>query len=289
MKTIKKELIWFLIPTFIITYGLGLIAYLKGGMEHFPLGKISMFIPAVIAIILYLFKIKKPIFRNNDLGIKFKGFKYWIIAPLFITSLVCLSYLIPFFIDNNFFKSTEQIFTETQKSGFGVGHWFVNLIVIFGINTLLAPLLNIFMMLGEELGWRAFMTPRLLKLYNPKTAFLIGGAIWALWHGVGILMGLNYPGHPILGNIMMIAMSIPLGIIFQYFYFKSKSIFVPALAHGALNWSGNTFIMFVLSDENYNTLLYGPTGVIGIIILSIVAYFLFIRIDWQKENTYYCK
>jgi len=47
--------------------------------------------------------------------------------------------------------------------------------------------------LVKNWGWRAFMTPRLLKLFNPKAAFLIGGAIWALWHGVGILLGLNYP------------------------------------------------------------------------------------------------
>jgi membrane protease YdiL (CAAX protease family) len=284
MKTIKKELIWYLLPTFIITYGLGLLSYLKGGSEHFPIGKFSMIVPLLVVLVLYPFVFKKPIFKNNDLGIRFKGLKYWIITPLFITGIVIITYLISSIFEKDFFQSTQDIFQSTQDSGFGVGNWFGNLLVIFGVNALLSPILNIWMMLGEEIGWRAFMTPRLLKLYKPKKAFIIGGTIWALWHAVGIIMGHNYPDYPILGNLLMILMCIPLGVILQYFYFKSRSIFVAAIGHGALNWSARSF-GFVLENDNYNTLLYGPTGIVGILFLWLVAYYLIDKIDWVKENT----
>lgn len=36
--------------------------------------------------------------------------------------------------------------------------------------------------LGEELGWRGFALPRLLKRWNPLTASLILGLIWGVWH-----------------------------------------------------------------------------------------------------------
>jgi len=36
--------------------------------------------------------------------------------------------------------------------------------------------------LGEELGWRGFALPRLLKRFSPFTASLILGAIWGVWH-----------------------------------------------------------------------------------------------------------
>jgi len=168
-------------------------------------------------------------------------------------------------------------------SGFDFGNTFLNLGAIFLLNIFLAPIINIFMMLGEELGWRAYMMPRLFKLMSPAKAFLIGGTIWALWHAPGILMGYNYPTQPVLGVGLMILMCIPLGIIFQFIYYKTRSIIITAIAHGAVNWAGSTFSSFILVKENYNTLIHGPTGIVGIVILSIIAYYLFINMNWNKE------
>src|SRR3546814_9012392 len=36
--------------------------------------------------------------------------------------------------------------------------------------------------LGEELGWRGFMLPRLLEMTDARTASLGLGALWAVWH-----------------------------------------------------------------------------------------------------------
>jgi uncharacterized protein len=36
--------------------------------------------------------------------------------------------------------------------------------------------------LGEELGWRGFLLPRLLEQMKPLSAALILGAIWMVWH-----------------------------------------------------------------------------------------------------------
>lgn len=284
MKKIKNEIVWFLVPTFIVTYGLGIVAYLMGGMDKFPLMIVSMFVPALVVILLYCFKYRKPIFKNNDLGLRFRGLKYLIIVPFVFFLLVGLSYLIPFLFDRDIFMTPALILEVTEKTGFGVGNWFLNLLIIFGINTIIAPLQNILLFLGEEIGWRAYLVPRLLKIYSAKVSFLIGGSLWGIWHAAGILLGLNYPDHPILGNIMMMLMCIPLGVILQYFYYKSKSIFIPAIAHGVINWTAGNFIMFVMADENYNKLIYGPSGIIGIIIFYLAAFLLFNKIDWKNHS-----
>lgn len=36
--------------------------------------------------------------------------------------------------------------------------------------------------LGEEIGWRGFLLPRLLALTRPVTASLLVGVVWYLWH-----------------------------------------------------------------------------------------------------------
>ncbi len=283
---IKRELVWFLIPTFIITYGLAAFAYSKGGLEHFPVMVIMMYVPALVVILNYLLNFKRSVLKNNDLGLRFVGMKYWVIAPLLLLAIIASTYIIPFFFNTDFFKDSQEILFATEKTGLGVGHWFLNLLIIFGINTFIAPILNILMLLGEELAWRGFLFPRLLTLFGAKRSFIIGGTIWALWHTGGIMLGWNYPDHPLFGNILMILFCIPMGLIFQYLYFKSKSIFVPALAHGAMNWTAGNFIMFVLADPDYNKLIYGPTGIIGIIIFWIIAITLFRKMDWEKENTF---
>lgn len=119
------------------------------------------------------------------------------------------------------------------------------------------------------------MTPRLLKLFNPFTAFLIAGFIWGIWHAFGIIMGLNYPDNPIIGHVMMILLMIPIGVILQYFYFISKSIFVSALAHGALNWTATTYLMFVFNGDKLDTLIFGSTGIVGLIIWWIFGIWFF--------------
>ena len=185
--------------------------------------------------------------------------------------------------DSEIFETSENIIVSLEKQGFYWGNLYIGFMAILLVNGLVGSLLNIPMFIGEELGWRAFMVPRLLKLYKPWFAFLIGATIWALWHTMMIVMGLNYPSiHPVWGNLLMILFCIPMGIIFQYFYTKSKSVIVASLAHAGLNKSAMS-MSFILAGDSYDTLLYGPTGVIGIVIFSIVAFFLYRRIDWKKE------
>lgn len=285
MKETKRELGLFLLLTFIITYGLGIIALLKGGLDKFPVARYSMYIPAIVVLILYLFVYKYPILKSNDIGLKFKGWKYWFIAPITIFGIASLTFLISYIISPELIRDKETIIASAN--GFlDLGNWTLSLAIIFLLNVLIAPLLNIFMFLGEEIGWRGFMTPRLLKLFNPFTTFLISGFVWGIWHAFGIIMGLNYPGHPIVGNIMMILLMIPIGIIFHYFYFISKSVLVPALAHGALNWTAATYLMFVFDSDKFNALIYGPTGIVGLTIWWIFGIWFFMKFKTAYNNEY---
>jgi membrane protease YdiL (CAAX protease family) len=98
-----------------------------------------------------------------------------------------------------------------------------------------APFLNMLFALGEELGWRGFLLPRLLPLGQGK-AILLSGLIWGFWHApTTLLHGYNFPLHPYLGIGVMMVGCILLGAILSWLYLETRSPWVAALGHGAFN------------------------------------------------------
>jgi membrane protease YdiL (CAAX protease family) len=110
---------------------------------------------------------------------------------------------------------------------------------------LLAPFINILFALGEELGWRGFLLQKLMPLGQWK-AILLSGAIWGFWHApTTLLHGYNFPQHPYLGVLVMTVGCTLLGVIFSWLYLNTRSPWVAALAHGALNASAGFAFFFL--------------------------------------------
>ncbi len=98
--------------------------------------------------------------------------------------------------------------------------------------------------LGEELGWRGYFLPQLLKRYNAATATLIVGFVWAAWHVPAFV----FPGAAIPSYFSVNAWSIFLFVCsitaeafaFTYLYLKTKgSLILAILFHMAFNASPN--------------------------------------------------
>lgn len=118
------------------------------------------------------------------------------------------------------------------------------LVGIFASTVILAPLFNTLFALGEELGWRGYLLPKLLPL-GQVPAMIISGVIWGIWHAPAILMGHNYPGYPGLGVVMMTVFTILMGIFLSWLYLKTKSPWAPALSHGTLNAIASLPLIFL--------------------------------------------
>lgn len=68
---------------------------------------------------------------------------------------------------------------------YGLTHGGVGVFHALGIAAYVAPAALVALTtgpLGEELGWRGFLLPRLLTQYTPLSASVILGVIWGLWH-----------------------------------------------------------------------------------------------------------
>jgi membrane protease YdiL (CAAX protease family) len=90
--------------------------------------------------------------------------------------------------------------------------------------------------LGEELGWRGFLLPELLKRYRPLAASLILGVIWGLWHlPIDIYAGYGLEGLAAVPVRVMTA--IALSIVFTWFYLQSKgNLLIAMILHTAANF-----------------------------------------------------
>ena len=146
---------------------------------------------------------------------------------------------------------------------------------------LLAPLLNIFIFLGEEVGWRGFLYPSLISVFGRK-GLIFGGLIWGVWHTPMIYFyDLNFGDNHHPGLIFMIFFSILAGIILQFIYEKSNSIYSVALMHGMLNISGTFIYSFSVKSE-YRYFIDGGTGIIGLLVLLIPAYLCYCKFPVQQ-------
>jgi membrane protease YdiL (CAAX protease family) len=96
----------------------------------------------------------------------------------------------------------------------------------------------------EEIGWRAWMLPRLIQQSSVKKGIIFSAAIWAFWHMPFVLGGMNVIPGMALGEMLLLY---PIGLFgaglfLGWVWYKSQSIWMVSLAHGSLNnWGQYAF------------------------------------------------
>lgn len=192
-------------------------------------------------------------------------------VPIFLVALTGLATwmlgLGAFDVDLSVLKENLTVMDQTPDLTVQqiVGLQFVSALLI-------APVINTVFALGEEMGWRGFLLPRLLPLGQTK-AMLLTGVIWGVWHAPAVAQGFNYPQHPWLGTLMMVGFTTAFGIFLGWLYFKTRSPWAPAFAHGTLNAVAGLPLLFMTS---LNTLWGGTitslTGLVAVVLLVAALY-----------------
>jgi len=120
---------------------------------------------------------------------------------------------------------------------------------------------------GEEFGWRGYLQPRLVVVGRAEGMALVG-LIWGLWHAPAILLGLNYPGHPLEGVLLMTVFCVLLALIFGWLFDRANSLLAPVIAHASLNSAGGSLAAFVGATD--------PTigGLAGVVTISVLLLFV---------------
>ena len=285
----KKRLIIFIVITFIIAWTFFLmLRFLDipyGQMNSIIYLIAAMFAPTLGNILTRL--ITKEGFKNMYLRPNFKGHVKAYLLIFFMPSiLLFISGAVYFLIMPNMLdRDLTAINQLVSMKGGGISVQTIIITLVLQI-VFAGPIINLIPTLGEELGWRGYLLPKLQEYFSDKKAVIITGVIWGLWHAPIIAMGHNYGvdywAYPWTGILGMVIFCVVLGIIEGYFTIKLKSAIPAAMIHSTVNAGAGLPVYFAKSG--YNTLL-GPaiTGIIGIIPFLILAIILFIQIG-KKEN-----
>lgn len=290
-KLTKKRLILFvvlvmslgwitflLIPFLGLAYGQGLSVIILAG---------AMFTPTISNLLTRL--ITKEGFGKMYLRPNFKGnIKKYLLVFFGPTILVFLSGAVYFLIFPATFDSDLTVLKQLLAAGGRSGVSASNLLLISVLQVILiGPIVNIIPTLGEELGWRGYLLPKLREFYSDRAALVISGVIWGVWHLPVIAMGHNYGtdyiGYPWLGILAMIVFCVVLGIVEGYATIKLNSAIPAAMIHSTVNASAALPIYLAVSG--YNPLL-GPamTGLLGGIPWILVAIVLFVKVGKPKMS-----
>jgi membrane protease YdiL (CAAX protease family) len=149
-------------------------------------------------------------------------------------------------------------------------------------SVLLAPFLAIVIAFGEEYGWRGYLQSELLKIGRVRGVLLLG-VIWGAWHWPLILMGYNYPGHPLLGLLLMVLYTMGLAIVLGYAVLKTGSVLLSAYLH-ALN---NQVVAFLaaMGFKSFDPAFSFNIGIYGIATLAIVVLLVLRDPVWRGRGS----
>ncbi len=146
----------------------------------------------------------------------------------------------------------------------------------------IAPFINMFVALGEEVGWRGALYPYLKEKFGVTKGRVVGGTIWGAWHWplmilAGYEYGKDYIGAPVLGPIVFCISTVMMGILCDYVYEKTETIWLPSLMHGAVN--AFTIFAYLVKPEYSHMAILGPAyiGIISMIPMMIAAVILSVK------------
>jgi membrane protease YdiL (CAAX protease family) len=279
----KKKVLSFLGLTFLVDWLLAGLMYLSGGKLNTTGGLAMsiayMFVPMIMAIVVTKLIYHEPI--KEPLGISFRPNRWWLAAwlipPAISLGAFGVALLFPHVTYSpemaGIYEHFGKVFTpeqvdriRKQQELFPIHPFW--LAVAQGL--IVGPTLNALFAFGEELGWRGFLQKELGPLGFMRASALIG-LIWGVWHAPIILMGHNFPDHPVAGAFLWTVNCVNLGIVFSYVRVRARSVIAAAVMHGTYNatWAVSIILLAGIDD-----LVTGLQGIAGMIATASVAVLL---------------
>lgn len=274
-----RQIVWFVVATFVVTWLIVLPLYLIDDAAvvqalYLPITLAMMFVPGLVAGLIVL-KIRPKGQRAAALGFsrhrpfpRFFGYlalAFVLPVAIALISLPLASAFELFETDLEDFSGLREVFASTGVTGMSIE------LIMFSqiINVVLAAwFINLLPALGEEIGWRGWLTPQLLPLGIVPTIG-ITGLIWGLWHTPIMLLGHNYPHLPgWQAVVFMVIFCTLIGGVLAWLSIRTNSVWPAALGHSTVNAIGGLPLLFS-AEPSFDPANVGITGTTGWILTAL--------------------
>lgn len=225
---------------------------------------VNMFTPLVATLIMLLIVTGEGYRVQGwaSLGLHRAGFRGWGLALLLP---------LPIFLFNYGLIWLTGLGTPVAPDG-GIARLLFRLPIGLAIGTL--------WVLGEEVGFRGYVLPRLLG-QGRQQAVLISGLLHAIWHLPLIFLT---PYYHTDGNLVIVTMLFLLtltaaGVIYGYLWLTYDSLWPAAILHRAVNAYWSVFAAFTVASSPLATeYLGGESGLLTLLPTAILAGWCLMRL-----------
>lgn len=241
------------------------------------LSEYGMLGPAIANILTRV--ITKEGFHHMYLRVNWKGHgKYYLVAFLFPVLINMVTGTIATLIYGGFYSN--EIFSEMSLTAY-IAYIF------FGIAMGATGLF--FLALGEELGWRGYLVPKLQEVMGMPGALILGGIIWGVWHAPSIwLYGLDFgTEHPVLGVAAMCVSCIGMGNILTFITMKTDSIYPAAIGHGIVDIVASLIPALFITTQTATEHAFeiGLIDTLVVFVLGMIPFILLVRSAGKKDSS----
>lgn len=276
-----RSIVVFLVVAFGLAWLVTLPLWLGDGLAEpsFTLVATVMMTTPAIAALVVVFFMERPAHRLQALGL-------WPLRPLrrllgyIAVAMALVLVALPIGALLGVYPADFtgfSAFRETLATQLGPGPMPESVGVIVAVQLALVPIaavVGVLPALGEEIGWRGWLLPKLLPL-GVVPAILLSGVIWGTWHAPVLLLGYNYPDAPgWLGVLSMVGMCTVVGAVFGWLRLRSGSVWPAALAHSAFNATAVSFLLFAMAGVPVDTTQATILGWSGWIVPLVVVVLL---------------
>ena len=220
----------------------------------------------------------------RSLGLAIFGGKFAVLGYLTPLAYAAIAYALVWALGFGFFPDPAAIAKLAARLGWQLSAPAVFVLIYFLFTATTGMVAGTARALGEEIGWRGFLAPRLVGRMGFTWGAIVTGLIWAAWH-MPILVHVGAGATPLWFSLSCFTvMVLELSVILTWIRLRSNSVWPCAIFHASHNLFIQAFFTPLTGSTKLTPYAIGEYGVaIAAVALVFAAVFWYSRAQAERS------